>query len=396
MGPIALYCFVLLILYLSAAYLGPLFVFLFSVFLAAPILSLLLTLITLALLKYHQSFSSDHPRKGEEVVYTLAVSKEALLPSGAIRLRLIGTQQGMNLGLDDIDLYPSANRRFAFNHTIKCPFRGVYVVGLASIEVRGYFGWLSFNLPAWARTFYVYPRIVELHQTPLAEEGLTVSLPGATHGTEEDITLLESLKPYAPGDQVRHISWKKFASFGFPATRTYESSAQPGVTIVLDTRGDPEKDERTLEVEDCSVEIVVALVKYFSEAGVRTTVLGDGIEPFIFAGRNDEQFRRFHRSTVSIFFESELSPLRVLEEQLHTMSAGAGSVLFVTHRTDPEIFERCERSAARTGASAVVNLSGMGARERDVALRTVRLVRERGGSVRAVMSAETIGEDLSR
>ncbi len=395
-GAISLYLLLLIILYLAAAYLGPLFVFLFAVFVSAPVLSGLLTLLTVATLKYHQTFSNDHPLKGEEVVYVLAVSKEAMIPSGAISLRLKGSRQGMSLGLTDIDMYPVANRRFSFEHTIKCPFRGVYVVGLDSIEVRGYFGWLSFHLPAWVRTFYVYPRIIELREAPFAEEVSSLSLPGTTHGNEEDITLLESVRPYVPGDPVRHISWKKFASLGVPATRRYESSAQPGVTIVLDTRGGGTRNERMLETEDCSVEIAVALVKYFSESGVRTAIIGDGIEPFRFAGRDDSLFRRFHRSTVSIFFESSVSPLRVIDEELFSRRGASGMTVIVTHFADPEILARCEQTASTGSVAAVVNLSGRSANVRDRTLRGVRLVRERGGAVCPVFGAETIAEDLVR
>lgn len=395
-GAIFLYLFFAVILYLAAAYLGPLFVFTFAVFVSAPALSVLLTLLTVATLKYHQTFSNDHPLKGEEVVYVLAVSKESILPSGAISLRLKGSRQGMSLGLSDIDVYPAANRRFRFEHTIKCPFRGVYVVGLDSIEVRGYYGWLSIHLPAWVRTFYVYPRIIELRDAPFAEEGSSVSLPGATRGSEEDITLLESVRPYSPGDPVRHISWKKFAALGTPATRRYESSAQPGVTIVLDTRGGESKNERMLETEDCSVEIAVALAKFYSEAGIRTAVIGDGVEPFHFAGRDDALFRRFHRSTVSVFFESGVSPLRVVEEELLSNRHASGMAIVVTHFADPEILESCERTVSPVSVAAIVNLSGRTAEARDRALRSIRLVRERGGSVRPVFGAETIAEDIAR
>jgi len=393
-GAIGVYAFALTILYLAAAYIGPLFVFLFSIFLLVPVGSLLMVFVTTAAIRYNQEFSTDHPLKGEQVVYTLSVSKEAWIPSGPIRLRLVGTQQGMNIGLDDIDIYPAANSRFTFSHSVQCPFRGVYIVGLESIEIRGYFGWFSYFLPAWVRTFYVYPRIIELRRSPFGEEGTSVALPGITRGGEEDYTLLESLDQYRPGEPVRHMSWKKFASSGQPALRRYESSSQPGVTIILDTRGSGDRSVNFLEMEDCSIEILVAVVKYFVDRDVPVQVLGDGIESFHFAGRDEPQFRKFHQATVGIFFQSKTSPIQVLQEQVLVSRFAPGSVLFITHLADPDILSVCDRSSSAIPAAAILNLSGMSPVQRERAESGIVFLRDRGGSIRVVHSAMSIAEDL--
>jgi len=393
-GAIGMYAFALTLLYLAAAYIGPIFVFLFSIFLFAPVCSLLMVFITTAAIRYNQDFSTDHPLKGEQVVYTLSVSKEAWIPSGPIRLRLVGTQQGMSLGLDDIDIYPAANSRFLFSHSVQCPFRGVYIVGLESIEIRGYLGWFSYFLPAWVRTFYVYPRIIELKGPPFGEEGTSVALPGITRGGEEDYTLLESLDQYRPGAPVRHISWKKFASFGQPALKRYESSSQPGVTIILDTRGSGDRTVNLLEMEDCSVEILVAVVKYFIDRDVPVHVLGDGVESFHFGGQDEAQFRKFHHATVGIFFQSKIPPVQVLQEQVLANRFAPGSVLFITHLADPDILSVCDRSSSAIPAAAILNLSGMSAAERERAESGTLFLRDRGGMIRVVQSAMSIAEDL--
>jgi uncharacterized protein (DUF58 family) len=394
-GP-ALYAFVLVLLYLAAAYLGTTFIFLFSLFLLVPIGSILMIVVTAYFLKYHQDFSTDHPLKGEEVVYSIAVSKEGLLPSGRIRLNLVGTQQGMSLGLEDIELYPAANRRYAFSYTIHCPFRGVYTVGLESIELLGHLGWFSLFVHAWCRTFYVYPRVVDLHKSPFGDEGSSVSLPGLTRGGEEDYTLLESVEPYRAGMPIRHVAWKKFASMGEPALKRYDSSSRPGVTLVLDTRGSAERNEQALETEDCSVEILVALVKYFSEQDIPVDVFGDGMETFHFGGRDDDLFRKFHHATVGIFFQSRISPLQVVDELRLANRVIVSTVVFVTHLSDPEILAFCDRSASSIPAAAIVNLSGMTDFERERTNGSLAHLRERGAAVRSVQSSATLREDLER
>ena len=71
---IGLYSLALFLVYLAGSYVAPFFLFLFVVLLILPILSLLYLLLTFFPLKYYQDFSTEHPMKGESVIYRLSLA----------------------------------------------------------------------------------------------------------------------------------------------------------------------------------------------------------------------------------------------------------------------------------------------------------------------------------
>jgi uncharacterized protein (DUF58 family) len=393
-GAALIYVFGSFVLYLAAVYFGVYFMTLFLVFLFLPILSLLSMLITASTLRYNQDFSNDHPLKGEEVVYSLKIKKEGSLPGAPVTVRLAGSQQGMSLGLSDIDLFPVSNKLFEYSYTVKCPFRGIYTVGLDSLEVRDHFGWVGVPLAVWAQTFYVYPRIITLRSAPFGELQYSFYVPGNSRGQEVDYTLVESLRNYSPGMSVRHMAWKKYASLGEPVLKQYETTSRPGVTIYLDTRREDLGTYETLEAEDASLEVLVALVKFFSERNVPVYVYGDGWRRFEFPRNDPDRFREFHHATIGVFFQSERSPIDVVTSELMDGRLSTRSVIIVSHIIDAEVINMSLPTDRGIQTGAILNLAGRSAAEKQEARGLVAGVRDKGARVQVVRDSESIKEDL--
>lgn len=394
LGAAIIYVFGSFILYLAAAYFGIYFMTLFLIFLFLPILSLLSMFITAGTLRYNQEFSNDHPLKGEEVVYSLKIKKEGSLPAAPVKVRLAGSQQGMSLGLSDIDLFPVSNKLFEYSYTVKCPFRGIYTVGLDSLEVRDHFGWVGVPLSVWAQTFYVYPRIITLRNAPFAELQYSYYIPGNARGREVDYTLVESLRNYRPGMSTRHMAWKKYAALGEPVLKQYESTSRPGVTIYLDTRREDLGPYETLEAEDASVEILVALVKYLSERNIPVTVYGDGWRRFEFPHNDPDAFREFHHATIGVFFQSDRSPVNVVTSDLMDGRLNTRSVIIVSHVIDADIINMTLPTDAGIQTAGILNLSGRTAAQKQEARARVSAVRDKGARIQTVRDSESIKEDL--
>ena len=75
-GRIGLYLLALFIVFLAGSYVVPFFFYLFFLLLLLPLLSFSYLLLTFLRLKYYQEFSSEHPMKGESVVYRLILANE--------------------------------------------------------------------------------------------------------------------------------------------------------------------------------------------------------------------------------------------------------------------------------------------------------------------------------
>jgi uncharacterized protein (DUF58 family) len=392
---IAIYIFAVLIFYLAAFYLGSFFMFIFFAAVLVPALSIFQVLVTAVGLKYNQNFSTEHPLKGEAVLYRLIMSKESILPSSRVIIRFIGRRQGTDLGLTPRSAFLKNSESFESSHEIRCPYRGIYSVGLESLAIEDSLKFLTLKLPVWHRTFYVYPRIIHCNPFFSGAESGNTSVSGSAAGGIEDHTLVESLSTYRPGLPVRHLAWKKFASLGEPVLRKYESTSRPGVSIYLDTRLLSSPGRFSLEAEDCSIEIMIALVRHFIGKNTPVSVCADGWDRY-FLERNDEElFSRFHKATINIFFKSAISPAELFETDVRENRLTSNTVLFISHSLDPQILDLVEnRSGETLSIWGIINLSGVESGLKEKALRYIETRQEAGHTLVPIHNAETIKEDL--
>jgi uncharacterized protein (DUF58 family) len=85
------------------------------------------------------------------------------------------------------------------------------------------------RLPA---TLIVRPRVVRLHGFEAARDRSGV-LP-ARRSLVEDPSRFAGVRPYAPGDPVRHIHWRASARLGTPLVKRFDPSRDRDVVIALD------------------------------------------------------------------------------------------------------------------------------------------------------------------
>ncbi len=383
------------ILFLAGFYLGSFFLFLFFFFMLLPILSFLQFVATAMGLRHYQDFSTSHPVKGQEVVYRLTLTNESPFPTSHVNIRFKAIQEEFRSNMMDFSLVMKGNETCESTHGIRCPFRGVYTVGLESLEIEDMFRIFTVRLPVWYRTFYVYPRIIELRSALREMHGNNPASSGSSHGTIQDYTLYESLSDYRPGDPIRHISWKKFASLGQPYLKTYEKSAQPGMTLYLDTRRQERASERVLTMEDCSVEIMVALVKAFTDRSIPVQVRVAGWHDFAFSGPGEALFERFHHATIMIEFGQVPSPRELFAIDVADNRIATRSIIVVTHLLDPETVSLASiGSEGELSATLIMNLSGLDETGREQARRTLSPIVERGGTVYRVESPDSIQDAI--
>jgi uncharacterized protein (DUF58 family) len=391
---ISIYLFGFIIFYLAGSYINSFFSVLFFAYLLFPLLSLGLLFYSYAGLRYYQKFSTERPVKGEEVIYTLYLSNETLLPIMNVFVKFKIIQPGHKEKLEDLAVYMKRREDFSKDYKIKCPYRGIYSVGMDSLELQDMLGWFSLGIKVWHRIFYVHPRIIEIEPS-LSEYNKSRKSIGTHRGSLLDNTLLKSLKVYRPGESVRHIFWKKLISTGHPFLKTYDQTASPGIDIYLDLRRETEPDPVILEREDCSVEILVALVKYFLGRNINTAVRCFGTDEYSFNSSQDSMFDSFYRSTFNMYFAKTISPTSLFEYDLGERNIVSNFILFISHVIDPEILElSVEYRNSSLSVVVVLNLTGKPETERITALNYIKSIKERGGYVLEINNPHTIKEDL--
>jgi len=93
------------------------------------------------------------------------------------------------------------------------------------------------------------------------------------------------LRPYRPGDAIKHIDWAAWARTGKPVIREYENVFFPRYALVLDTNGSYENSERfeeaisiaasfasAVDTQECLIDLM------FLNQGVQTITVGKGVE----------------------------------------------------------------------------------------------------------------------
>ena len=393
-GRIGVYGLALVIAWLAGVYLGGPLLAVWYAMLLLPVLSLTQAIITRSVLRYHQEFANDHPSKGEAVGFHLSITNESIIPSAPIVASFhLGRVEH---GTDTHTFQLRARETRNLDQVVRCPYRGVYTVGMSRLAVWDLFGWIAFTLPVFSRTFYVYPRIISL---PAALSGFGTEhavAQTAAAGVEIDLTLYRSLRRYRQDEDARHIAWRKLAATGEPLVKEYDTAAEPAITICLDTRPVRQGGELALEVEDGLIEIMVALTKHYMDREVPVSVVIGGavtvLDPTDTTG-----FAKLHSQTITFFFRSAVSPAIVYD--YHRTDAGLveGTVIFVTHTLDPAVIDLIEQSDGRTlQAAAVVDVTALSRDERHRGEMLQRSLRDRGGELLLVESADALAQELGQ
>ena len=389
--------FTLLLFQLARQHIGLRFDYIFFALLALPIFTTVHLVVSLSSVKYHQTFDTDHPTKGEVLKYTLLLANESLLPSVPMRIRYRTVQPGSDAHIPDLEISLKRGERAERSYDISCPFRGIYTVGLELLEVQDMLGWIKIRRPVWHRTFYVYPRVIEV--TYPFDIGTTSDLnTGPNPGASQDYSLFENLVPYREGQSIRHLAWKKFISVGEPFLKSYGKTSQPGVSLYIDLRRDEEPSPEVLEREDCSIEILVALVKYCLDRSIPVSVNAMGQSRYSFYGSDPSEFGKFHKDTVNILFHDTISPAELYRADVQG-SVLPASVVFITHLLDQEILTILEESVSApagvdTMVGAIINQTGMSSNVKESSTHYFDSIREKGGNVLLVEGPDAIASTI--
>jgi uncharacterized protein (DUF58 family) len=342
-------------------YFGSYLLQLFLIALLFPLLSVTLTTLAVRRFRFEQSRDQTVPVKGAELGWVLTLVNGSILPLHRVdvhfrtttpldRLAKVTAEPSDAARPDRADLrfFLKPRQRILRELRVDFPFRGRYTVGVESVVIADFLQLLRFTLTAAPSEFTVYPLIRDLKVLP-AEASAGEGAPAQRFAQMlPDFTLFSHLREYRPGESLKHVSWKKFASRGTPLMREYESALDNSVRIVMDLR--PPLNElglspaEKLTLEDTSVELLVALVRAFLSLGIRTSATAAGSEPIRFFGSRPEHFHDLYSATLGMTFHPSVFPAPT-QEAASVQKSGATSI-FITHRPDAEVQIAVDQAAA--------------------------------------------------
>lgn len=389
--------FAAVILYLAGAYFGGLFTALFWLLLLLPAVSVILLAVWFFTTRYIQNFSTLRPIKGQDVQYSLTIGNESVFPLLDVEVRFRSVGPLMSSLLPPYRAYVQGGEAVKKQYVIQCPYRGIYTIGLERIVLHDLLGLMTLKPRATAETFYVYPRVLELHRFTTGTDSLESASEGDAAGGVPDYTLFNQLREYRAGESIRHMAWRKYAATGRPFLKQFDSTAMPDVRFYVDVRCGPLVGAARFEQEDAVIEILVAMVRFFLARGTAITVNAPGEKVYQFSGDSPELFSEFYDSTVHLRFQDTISPAAMYRSDRASGLVTAKSVVIITHIMDPAVFSLVEEYLeVERSITIIYSHAGYLAEQRRETRDYFYRLRQKGADIVEVEGPGSIVEDLER
>lgn len=394
---LGMYIFAVILVYLAGSYFGGIMLFLFYSFILLPVFSIILLVFVIRGIKFFQYFSTDHPVKGETIEYRVVLSNESLFPVSEISSKFMTINPYMARMIPNFRLSLKRGETKEFKYNIACSFRGIYEVGLESVSITDIMGLFTIYIPVWHKTFYVYPRIIILRHFSLGIESFLNKGEDKAYTGLSDNTLIKGIQEYRQAEPVRHMYWKKFAATGRPVLKEYDTSTTPEVTIYIDLFHTYAEQNtiKTFEREDVTVEICTALAKYYLQRNTGVTIRCPCNPLFSFKGNRQEHFDDYYKQTINLFSGPNENPVHLFCVDLKNGTLESKSIIFITHRVDPELFNVVEESInSDLQIMVIFNHSTTEKYTQKKNKHFFNTLQDKGAMIIDVQSSQTIAEDL--
>ena len=347
--------------------------FLVTAFVAAPIISVLMTLIFVR--RIYVSCDADMLTmcKGDSCVITVSVTNGTFLPTPPVLVDMTDTPavEAEN-PYRSISVLPFDTESFEVSY--KAKICGPANIGVKSIRVSDYFGFVSFEIKSadiiqMTFTAAVIPDIPDVSLSdPVVSRAAELS--AFSDDSEETVEAQTSgfggfpgyeNREYVPGDPLKRVNWKQSAKRGKLLVRLDDETVSSAVTVILDSSFDKDSvfipavisEEKFSGENSENITCLMAQDAVEQSLGMtRALMLGNFSVNFYLTGKNgwecfpaaDENDLAAIRTELASYSFATHSASRFPEEEL---KAQKGSVaVFCTPYLDPELNSIVSHSGA--------------------------------------------------
>jgi len=145
---------------------------------------------------------------------------------------------------------------------ISSKYRGVYKIGIESIEIMDFLKLFRFVKPMKDSIFItVCPDVVEFSDklflvSPSEQIGVSRKT------TAEDYSSISDIRPFQHSDSMKKIHWKLSAKKNELMVKNYDITNNTATAIIVDNRLTPDMVPEKCALEDMLVEMAVSIVKH--------------------------------------------------------------------------------------------------------------------------------------
>lgn len=347
--------------------------FLVTAFVAAPIISVLMTLIFVR--RIYVSCDADMLTmcKGDSCVITVSVTNGTFLPTPPVLVDMTDTPavEAEN-PYRSISVLPFDTESFEVSY--KAKICGPANIGVKSIQVSDYFGFVSFEIKSadmgqMTFTASVIPDIPDVSLSdPVVSRAAELS--AFSDDSEETVEAQTSgfggfpgyeNREYVPGDPLKRVNWKQSAKRGKMLVRLDDETVSSAVTVILDSSFDKDSvfipavvsEEKFSGGNSENITCLMAQDAVEQSLGMtRALMLGNFSVNFYLTGKNgwecfpaaDENDLAAIRTELASYSFAPHSPSRFPEEKLKAQKSNVA--VFCTPYLDPELNSIVSHSGA--------------------------------------------------
>lgn len=279
------------------------FFLLFFVMLFVAVYALILNVWTVLSFSYVQELKEGAAVKGSSTELALGIYNDKPFPLTMMRVKIETAVPSEKTALR-FNLSPRS--RIAFHIPLHCAYRGVYNVGMTTIEVNDVFGLFHIRydmrrLPYYRqRVLKIFPRLISLPFLPAGSRDAKFS--SGTQGRLADSgEAYADLRQHRPGDSLKRVHWKASARRGELMIKNYDLPLETAALIAVDTSAAYEGED-ALRYADLACECAAAIAHHSLKAGYTVAVVdADPAHPPVDGG-SQKAFSRLYEGLAVLPF----------------------------------------------------------------------------------------------
>ena len=253
---------------------------------------------------YTQEIDKKVCVKGGQASMRVAIYNDKPFPFPLIRLAVLPVARSRR-AYADFSLLPRSH--ITFTVPLPCPYRGIYGVGMTTLEINDSFGLVRTTFNMLKLPYYrpaelkVYPRLTELTVLPAGRND-TVHIGNAGQWHTEQGESYAGLRPYRPGDPFKRVHRAVSARRREWYVRTYDLPLETSVVIALDTAVGNVPEEEGLYLGDLVCECAAAIAHYSLKAGHRVIYRDPGLALIL---KSVKDFPKLNNRLTALLFEAD-------------------------------------------------------------------------------------------
>lgn len=236
--------------------------FLFYVFALFVIIPLIHSLITISGLNAEISVPHNTLYKNDtiNINYKIKNTSPFLIPYLIIECM---TDRTLNRNPSKFITFLQGRTVCKYSEAITLRKRGYCNVGEIELIVQDIYKIYKFKKKILnKKSLLVYPKIIPLSSFKIASAGYLGEFI-ALDGQLDDKTMMNSLREYVHGDNLKSIHWKLTAKKAQPIVKLYDKISDSKVLIFIDNSVNSYKDDIEERLEDKMVDIALSIIDYY-------------------------------------------------------------------------------------------------------------------------------------